>query len=72
MRQAEEPGTYDIKTDQAYYFHAGYRQYPRLATAANPNTKAGDSVAMMFQFDGASSTLLGFSAIATTILASMF
>jgi hypothetical protein len=72
MRQAEEPGTFDIKTDQAYYFHAGFRQYPRLATAALPNTKAGDSLDMMFQFDGATSTLLGFSAVATTILASLF
>jgi hypothetical protein len=72
MRQAEEPGTYDIKTDQVYYFHAGFRQYPSGSTVAAPATVAGDSTSMTFTFDGAATTLLGFSAIATSILASMF
>lgn len=70
--EGEDIGTYDIKTSQEYHFHAGFRQYPRGATASVPSTVAGDSTTLMFMFDGATSTVLGLSAIATTILVSMF
>ena len=64
MRQALEPGTYDSIPDQAYYFHAGYRQYPQDATVANPKTKAGDSATATTN-DGATATLLGSVASAS-------
>ena len=63
---------FDINTETTYNFRAGFRQYPRIATAASPNTVFGDTTLLSFEFNGASSTLLGFGAIASTIYAYMF
>lgn len=60
---------FEIKTGESYTFYAGYRYYAN----ATATTGTGlDSAALQFEFEGASSTILGLGAIATSILISMF
>jgi hypothetical protein len=69
FRLASTSTNFEIKTGLNYNFRAGYRNYPKLAL------KAGgiiDSAPLYFFFEHASPTLLGFSALATSVLVSMF
>jgi hypothetical protein len=67
-------GNFEIKENQDYSFKAGYRLYPAASTSAAPGSaiKVGNSGNLKFMFDGATSSLLGFSAIACATLATMF
>jgi hypothetical protein len=56
--------------DQAYYFQAGHRYWAKGNTAAA--TQSGNSEYLSFQFDGATSTILGLGALASSIVVSMF
>ena len=56
--------------DQAYYFQAGHRYWAKGNTAAA--TQSGNSEYLSFQFDGATFTILGYAALATSIAVSMF
>ena len=56
--------------DQAYYFQAGHRCWVRGGGAAA--TQSGNSEYLSFQFDGATSTILGLGALASSIVVSMF
>jgi hypothetical protein len=56
--------------DQVYYFQAGHRYWAKGATAAA--TQVGNSEYLSFKFDGATSTILGYAALATSIVVSMF
>jgi len=72
-RNAGTATNFEIKGGQAYTYRAGYRLYPTTATAAAPkDIKGGNSVDLTFNLDGATSTLLGFSAIAAATLTTMF
>ena len=61
---------FKIVPDQAYYFQAGHRYWAKGNTAAA--TQSGNSEYLSFQFDGATSTILGYAALATGIIVSMF
>ena len=68
---------FKIVPDQAYYFQAGHRYWAKGNTAAA--TQSGNSDYLSFQFDGAiddtidgaTSTILGLGALASSIVLSM-
>jgi hypothetical protein len=61
---------FKIVPDQAYYFQAGHRYWAKGNTAAA--TQSGNSDYLSVTFDGATSTILGFGALAAGIVVSIF
>ena len=71
-RTAGNADRFKIVAMQNYSLRTGYRQWAKGATATTAPTFSGDSAVLTIKFDGAASTLLGFSAIAYGVLFSMF
>jgi hypothetical protein len=69
FRLSSTSTNFEVKTGEPYSFKAGFRYYAKAATKA---TTVVDSTLLSFQFEGASSTLLGLGALATSVLVSMF
>lgn len=64
---------FKIKGGVTYTYYAGYKSYPAGVSLSSGQASAvGDSEAMSFVFEGATSTLLGYAAIAAGVVASMF
>jgi len=61
---------FKIEPETTYYFQAGHRYWAKGNTAAA--TQFGNSDYLNFQFDGSTSTLLGYAALATSIVVSLF
>jgi hypothetical protein len=69
FRLASTSTNFEVKSGTDYMFRAGFRYYPKAALKASVVT---DSANLMFNFEGASSTLLGLGALATSVIVSMF
>ena len=72
-RLASNEEHFAIKGGVTYTYYAGYKQYAAGTSLSSGKASAyGDSEAMSFQFEGATSTLLGYAALAAGVVASMF